>query len=309
MAEVAAGENGRPVLLSAWSRAAGERVGEHALGIGYDPGVPPAVVAEQAADLCKSSVYTGMTYAVVGFAAIEHEQMPHGPREAVYDRDELYTRPQPRTRWHDPANWLAQEHPAVAGFLAPEVRRAAELKQAGKRMQRYESGLKPRPAHTGGGSKHRSSQYLLSGLLRTKEGDVLTGILCGPRGNTRRAYRVRKSCRETEPRHRLRTQIAAGPLEGALYKALGDALLGYAPDLERRLAGMLAGELECNADQAAMPEARTTARPRRRGGRRATSRAEIRPGTPARTGAPPAARGGRGPGRSAATGWRQGVGP
>ena len=198
----------------------------------------------RAADLCKSSVYTGKTYAFVGSSAIENEQSFHGPREAAYDRDELYTRSQPKPRWRNPADWLVQEHPAMADFLRPEVRRAAEAEQSAQRSKRYESSRKPKPAHTGGGSKHHGSQYLLSGLLHTTEGDVLTGILCGPKDNQRRAYRVRKSCRETEPRHRLRTQIAAQPLEHALYEALSDALLNYAPDLEERLAEMLADELD-----------------------------------------------------------------
>ncbi len=79
---------------------------------------------------------------------------------------------------------------------------------------------------------------------------MLTGILCGPRVRQRRACRARRSCRETEPRHRPRTRIAAEALEAAPHAAIAGALLEYAPDLERRPAEVLAAELE-QADQTA----------------------------------------------------------
>lgn len=89
--------------------------------------------------------------------------------------------------------------------------------------------------------EHNFGLYL---LLETTEGDKLTGILCGPKGKQRRAYRVRKACQVTKPRHRLRTQIAAEPLEDALYQALSEALISYASDLEQHLTEMLSEELD-----------------------------------------------------------------
>lgn len=203
------------------------------------------------ADLLNSSIYIGKTYGFVQSCAIFNEQSVAGPKAAVYDEDELFSRSQPRTRRRDPSEWVVQDHPAMRDFLPEEIRRAAEIEQDRRRKQRYESSLQPPRAHTGGGSKHKGSQYLLTGLLHTTEGYPMSGLSCGPTGKTRRVYRTKRSCRVVEARDRLRTQIAAEPLEGALYEALSEALLAYAPDLEEHLAALLAEELEHADDDAA----------------------------------------------------------
>jgi hypothetical protein len=198
----------------------------------------------RAAALLDSTIYTGWTYAFVGTDSAYVEQHLGGVETAVYDKDELFTRRRPKKRLSHPAGWLAQEHPEMADFLEGDIREAADEAQKARRFTSFENSRTPPTRRPGGGSKHRGSRYLLSGLLVTREGLVMTGFSCGPSAYPRRAYRVKRSCREVEKRHRLRKQLAAEPLEAAVCQALRGALAAYAPDLEQRLAALLKRELE-----------------------------------------------------------------
>ena len=203
--------------------------------------------------ILENSTYCGVTYGLTRTRATFWGQRSsgNGLLKRNPTQEDMAQLSWLKMEWRPPKDWYMQVHEGLRHFLPEEVRTPALRDHEQRLRARYESSLKPKPAHTGGGSRHRGSNFVLSGLLKSEEGYTLTGASGGVANNLRRYYRCKESVQETKTRARLRKQIAAEPLEAALYDALREALL-KTPDLEETLAAMLAEELsmrESNASQ------------------------------------------------------------
>ncbi len=114
-----------------------------------------------------------------------------------------------------PEDWLWVEQPPMGDFLPEPIRAKALplIKQLHvDRWRRSQDTDLPRHST----SKHKSSDYILTGLLVAKQdGEPLTGVLCGKVGKKVRKYRHRRGNREYRKGSIFNNYIRAAELESA----------------------------------------------------------------------------------------------
>lgn len=91
--------------------------------------------------------------------------------------------------WRPPSEWVITEEPLMRDFLGDETLRAMAVEAQRKYWQHIADPDRPKLSK----SKHKASDYLLSGLLHAKQdGGALVGVLCGRVGHKVRYYRHRR---------------------------------------------------------------------------------------------------------------------
>jgi hypothetical protein len=91
-------------------------------------------------------------------------------------------------------------------------------------------------------SKHKASDYLLSGLFFAKQdGEPLVGILCGRVGHRSRHYRHRRGRRGYRKGSAFNSQFRADQLENAVVEIVAD-ILRHLPQLREQVASAVAAQ-------------------------------------------------------------------
>lgn len=156
------------------------------------------------------------------------------PEELNHEPKVLATcRHSPRRR-RPPQEWVWHEEPWMAEFLPKALREQAlpEIKQV--HLEGWERSQDPtRPTRST--SKHKCSEYILTGLLVAKQdGAPLTGVLCGKVGKKIRKYRHPKA-RQGYPKGSLWNNYIRGPELEATVLGLIAELVADAPYLRQRV--------------------------------------------------------------------------
>jgi DNA invertase Pin-like site-specific DNA recombinase len=165
-------------------------------------------------------VYRGISYANYSSAAIYHMRAPSAPQRVEVAASDLARRSRPPRRVRPRTDWIAQEHLALKNLLTPDIQRLAKRRQEAY-LQKKAEGHIPEPNR----DRHRGSEYLLKGILTTKQGGLrMSGRRSGTGSSVRRYYRATraKSAPTSDPV--LRKCVPAEPLERAVVALLQHVL-------------------------------------------------------------------------------------
>jgi hypothetical protein len=176
--------------------------------------------------LLRSPIYLGRGIRYRQKTGIYYTGGEAQPRASEVDVAELAHRRRPRLRNRKREEWVELPQPHLVNFLPPEVRELAQL-----RIERYLETVGTREAPAPQKDRHRNSQYLLKGLLRSKQGNhPMTGRQAGKQDHVVRYYGVSRGVAVPKTNNVLRHRVPAEPLEQAIMQVLKATLLSK-PDL------------------------------------------------------------------------------
>jgi DNA invertase Pin-like site-specific DNA recombinase len=178
----------------------------------------------------EQEVYTGRSVGNRITSAIYHSRSPNAPKPSDLDPSIHATAKTIPPRQRPREEWFVQEQPKMADYLQPDVRARA---MAGHERLWERRGDPHRPKRSK--SKHKASDYLLSGLLSAKQdGAPLVGVLCGPAQKRVRYYRHRRGRTGYRKDSVFNRMFPAEPLEKAVL-ALVQEVLADVPRLRERV--------------------------------------------------------------------------
>ena len=189
----------------------------------------------------ENPIYCGWALGRYRTQAIYNTQDDDGPKAVHLDARTLATCRWAPRQYRPPEDWVWEEHPRMHDFLPQPLRDKALAEIKKLLMERWgrRQGLRSTKRST---SKHKNSQYILTGLLYAKQdGEPISGILCGRVGQKERRYRHRRGNRQYQKGSLYNRTINAQLLEGAILDVLRD-LLADAPMLRERVMTTLATE-------------------------------------------------------------------
>ena len=198
----------------------------------------------------RNTVYTGVGIANRYTQAIYHERSPNAPKATKTDRRALATRKKPPQRVRPRADWVEIDHPALAEFLEPQVRELARVAQAAYWANRASGGT-PR-----GGNKdrHADSDFVLKGVLRSKQGGhAMSGRGTGRRKPRLRYYGINRTIRIPTADKVLRRLVPAEPIERAVLGAVTEVLT-HTPRLRELVERTVREQLNATARDGAVLE-------------------------------------------------------
>lgn len=169
----------------------------------------------------EQEAYTGRSVGNRTRSAIYHERQPSAPKRVDLDPAIQAAAKRIPVRQRGQGEWFIQPQPLMENFLLDaELRRLAmdEHERLWRRRGDIDRPKQPR-------SKHRASDYLLSGLLYAKQdGEPLVGVLCGRVGKKVRYYRHRRGRRGYIKDSIFNKMIPAQPIEDTVVALVGEVL-------------------------------------------------------------------------------------
>jgi DNA invertase Pin-like site-specific DNA recombinase len=142
----------------------------------------------QVESIYKNEVYTGRAVGNRISMAIYHERNPNAPKKVKIDPKVYATAKKIPLRHRPFEEWKFVDQPLMREFLESVVRERAMADHERIWALRGDSN-RPRRST----SKHKASDYLLSGLLYAKQDEAsLVGVLCGDHDHRTRYYRHRR---------------------------------------------------------------------------------------------------------------------
>jgi DNA invertase Pin-like site-specific DNA recombinase len=176
--------------------------------------------AHQVEVIYEQEAYTGRSVGNRSSAAIYHERQSKSPKTVNLDPQILATARSIPPRIRPREEWFIQDQPYMKDFLPNQVRKLA-MAEHEKNWDRVGDPNRVKRSY----SKHKASDYLLSGLLFAKQdGESLVGILCGRQGHRMRYYRHRRSMRGYMKGSVFNNMFRADTLENAVLQLVGDII-------------------------------------------------------------------------------------
>jgi DNA invertase Pin-like site-specific DNA recombinase len=184
----------------------------------------------QVESIYKSEVYTGRAVGNRISMAIYHERSPNAPKKVKIDPKTYATAKKIPLRHRPFEEWKIIEEPLMKEFLEPVVRERAMADH--ERIWALR-GDPNRPRRST--SKHKASDYLLSGLLYAKQdGASLVGVLCGDHAHRTRYYRHRRGRNGYRTGSIFNRMIRADAIERAVVALVVEQLQNL-PELRERI--------------------------------------------------------------------------
>jgi len=176
-------------------------------------------------------IYTGLGIANRHSSAIYHQRAPGSPQPVSIDTRTLAQGKRPPTKVRPRDEWHERKEQALLGLLPPEVRSLAEACHD-RHLDEMADGHEPIVNK----DRHRDSEYLLKGILMSKQGlHPMTGRLGGRKPNRIRYYSVSRAFNTPKTENAiLKKMVPAEPLEKMVLAILQTMLL-RAPDLRERV--------------------------------------------------------------------------
>lgn len=143
----------------------------------------------QAEVIYHNEVYTGINVANRTTSGIYHQRNHATPKLTNIDPSVLATAKTILPKIRPPEEWVVNDEPFMHDFLGDETLRTLAVESQHKYWRHIADPDRPKLSK----SKHKTSDYLLSGLLFAKQDDgPLVGVLCGRVGHKVRYYRHRR---------------------------------------------------------------------------------------------------------------------
>lgn len=178
----------------------------------------------------EQEVYTGRSVGNRTSNAIYHERHASAPQQVDLDPAIRATAKNIPVRERPFDEWFIQDQPLMADFLDEPVRKLAMAEHEDLWRRR---GDIDRPKRSK--SKHKTSEYLLSGLLVAKQdGDALVGVLCGRVGHKVRYYRHKRGRRGYRKNSVFNRMFPAESLEKAVMDVVQN-MLNDLPSLREQI--------------------------------------------------------------------------
>jgi hypothetical protein len=172
--------------------------------------------------LYNNEVYTGRGVANRTSAGIYHQRNHAKPKPTNLDptiHANVKTIP---VQLRPADEWFVTEQPFLKDLLGDEQLRALAMEGQDRHWQHLADPDRPKLSK----SKHKASDYLLSGILHAEQdGGALVGVLCGRVGKKVRYYRHRRSRRGYMKGSIYNNMIRAEMVEKAVIDAVKETLL------------------------------------------------------------------------------------
>jgi cell division protein FtsB len=158
------------------------------------------------------------------------------PAPSPVPRQELLSRRRPATRFRPQTDWVEVQYPHLTDYLPADVRAVAiERQRADQDGQRDKRVAQPR--------RRSTSDYILTGVLRSLQGGALSGV---PKGNGNyRYYRDARAHQAPVGDSTARRMMRAQPVEAAVLEVV-QTVLSHVPNLryevERQVRDVLREE-------------------------------------------------------------------
>ena len=193
--------------------------------------------------LYNNEVYTGRSVGNRTSSGIFHQRNHATPKPTNVDPAIHATAKTLPVQLRPKDEWFVVDQPLLKDLLGDEQLRA--LAAAGQ--DRHWAHLVDPDRQKRSNSKHKTSEYLLTGILRAKQdGDPLVGVLCGRVGQKVRYYRHRRGRRGYRIGSAFNKMINAETVERAVIDAVKATLLDT-ENLREKLRQMLAAEAHATA--------------------------------------------------------------
>ncbi len=164
--------------------------------------------------------YLGLGIANLATTAVYYIRGPEGPVPAEIQMKDLMEGKAAR-RIRPQSEWFERQEPELTNLLNPSLKTAAATKQSA-RMDSLAAGI-PRKRNR---DRHRDSNYILKGILTTKQGGyAMTGRTTGKKGCRKRYYAISRAYSYPSSDLLLRTLIPAEPLEQMVLSVLQEVLI------------------------------------------------------------------------------------
>ena len=188
----------------------------------------------------EQDAYTGRSVGNRTSSAIYHERSASAPKRVELDGEVQATAKNIPVRQRPRSEWFIQDQPLMADFL-DDADLCDRVKVEHERIwaHRWDADRVKQSK-----SRHKGSDYLLTGLLHAKQdGEPLVGVLCGRVGKKVRYYRHRRGRRGYVKGSVFNRMIAAQPLEAAVIDLVGRVLTSDQDALRDRIARLVETEI------------------------------------------------------------------
>jgi hypothetical protein len=190
-----------------------------------------------------NEVYTGINIANRTTSGIYHQRNHAAPKLTNLDPSVLANAKTIPPKVRPPSEWVHTDELLMHGFLGDETLRALAVEGQRKHWLHIADPDRPKMSK----SKHKTSDYLLSGLLFAKQdGGGLVGVLCGRVGQKVRYYRHRRGRTGYLKGSHFNKLTHAETIENAVLDAVKTTLLDT-PNLRQKLLARIAAESASNS--------------------------------------------------------------
>lgn len=188
--------------------------------------------------LYNNEVYTGRSVGNRTSSGIYHQRNHAIPKRTNLDPSVLATAKTIPVRIRPEDEWFVVEQPYLKELLGDEELRALAIEGQDRYWLHIADPDRPKLSK----SKHKASDYLLTGILRAKQdGGPLVGVLCGRVGQKTRYYRHRRGRTGYTKGSIFNRMIHAETIEKAVIDAVKSALTDT-PNLRQKLLAMIQAE-------------------------------------------------------------------
>ena len=186
--------------------------------------------------LYNNEVYTGRSVANRTSAGIYHQRNHATPKPTNLDPAIHATAKTIPVQLRPADEWFVADQPLLKDLLGDEQLRALAIEGQDRYWRHMANPDRPKLSK----SKHKTSDYLLSGILHAKQdGGLLVGVLCGRVGKKVRYYRHRRGRTGYQTGSVFNKMIHAETVEQAVIDAARETLLDGA-NLRAKLTELIA---------------------------------------------------------------------
>jgi DNA invertase Pin-like site-specific DNA recombinase len=193
--------------------------------------------------LYNNEVYTGRSVANRTSAGIYHQRNHATPKPTNLDPAIHATAKTIPVQLRPADEWFVTDQPLLKDLLGDDQLRALAIDGQDRYWRHQADPDRPKLSK----SKHKTSDYLLSGILHAKQdGGALVGVLCGRVGKKVRYYRHRRGRRGYMKGNVFNKMIPAESVEKAVIDAMKETLLD-GDNLKAKLIELIATQAQPTA--------------------------------------------------------------
>lgn len=187
----------------------------------------------------QQEVYTGRSVGNRVSSAIYHRRRKDAPQQVDLDPAVHATAKTLPVHLRPPSEWFVQEQPLMMPFLGDEQLRQLAIEGQDRHWRHLADPDRPKLSK----SRHKASDYLLTGLLHAKQdGEPLVGVLCGRVGKKVRYYRHRRGRRGYRTGAVFNKMVHAETIEDAVLGAAREIFCGD-PTLRDRIVEIVRAQI------------------------------------------------------------------